>query len=246
MRKHIKAAHEGGIASRGHRTRRPTFLSTAMSLKMVVGLGNPGPNYAKNRHNIGFQCVELFASRHGFTLDKFQLKALTGQGWVTCAGARQKVLAVKPLTYMNLSGEAVGALAHFYQIEAADILVIHDDLDLAIGRLRLRPGGSSGGQNGVKSMIQKLGSQEFHRTRVGIGRPAGAMDAAAYVLQNFTPAEEEIMAPLRQRVCDAVVCWLCEGMTTAMNRFNAEPAGAEPAANNKPAASKLSGDRVEP
>lgn len=189
-------------------------------LKMVVGLGNPGPQYSRNRHNIGFQCLELLAQKQGIALDRMQQRALTGSGFIAQGGARQKVLLVKPLTYMNASGEAVAPLARFYRIDPAAILVIHDDLDLVAGKLRLRPNGSSGGQNGIRSIIDHLGSQEFARARVGIGRPPGRMDPADYVLQNFSADEEMIFTPLRARVVEAVLCWLFEGIEVAMNRFN--------------------------
>ena len=188
--------------------------------KTIVGLGNPGPRYTHNRHNIGFQCVDLFARRHHIEIGRAQLRAMVGDGWVTRNEARAKVLLVKPMTYMNASGEAVGPLARYYQIEPANIIVVHDDLDLESGKLRLRRGGSSGGQKGVKSIAQHLGTQEFHRVKVGIGRPPGRMDPAAYVLQDFTPAEEEYFAPLRLKVCAALECWLFEGIETAMNQFN--------------------------
>lgn len=190
------------------------------TLKMIVGLGNPGPQYAANRHNIGFQCVELFARRQRIDLTKMQQRALTGDGWVERDGQRQRVLLVKPLTYMNASGQAVVALMRFYKVEVADLLVIHDDIDLAQGKLRLRLGGSSGGQNGIKSIIEQAGSADFARAKVGVGRPPGKMDPAAFVLQNFTAAEEEIFGPLREKVGDALRCWLFEGLTVAMNRFN--------------------------
>ena len=190
------------------------------NLKMIVGLGNPGPPYTRNRHNIGFQCLECFAGRHRLPLDKLQMRAMTGTGFVQRGDQRQKVLLAKPLTYMNVSGEAVAPLARYYQVEPADILVVHDDLDMASGKLRLRKDGSSGGQNGIKSIIERLGSQEFARAKVGIGRPPGRMDPADYVLQNFSPAEEEIFGPLRDRVCDAAECWLFEGIEVAMNQFN--------------------------
>ena len=127
---------------------------------------------------------------------------------------------VRPLTYMNASGEAVAPLARFYQVEPTEILVIHDDLDMAAGKVRLRANGSSGGQNGIRSIIEKLGSQEFPRLKVGIGRPPGRMDPAAYVLQNFSAEEEELFTPLRDRLCDAISCWLFETIEVAMNKFN--------------------------
>jgi peptidyl-tRNA hydrolase, PTH1 family len=190
------------------------------TLRMIVGLGNPGARYARNRHNIGFQCVDRFAQRHHIEVGRSQHNSLTGDGWIQKSGMRMKVLLVKPLTYMNRSGQAVSALANYYNVEPENLIVIHDDLDLEPARLRLRPGGGSGGQNGIKSIIQQLGYDDFHRVRVGIGRPEGYMDAAAYVLQDFSEGEEEHFAPLRDRVGDALECWLFEGIEAAMNRFN--------------------------
>lgn len=190
------------------------------NLKLIVGLGNPGPQYRGNRHNIGFQCVERFAKRHRIDLNKMQMKAMTGDGWVQQDGERCRVLLVKPLTFMNASGQAVAQLMRFYKATPADLIVIHDDIDLPHGKLRLRLGGSSGGQNGIKSMIELLGTADFARVKVGMGRPPGRMDPAAFVLQDFTADEEEIFDPLREKVCDAVACWLFAGLETAMNRFN--------------------------
>lgn len=190
------------------------------AIKLIVGLGNPGPQYSRNRHNVGFQCVELLAQRHGLRLDKLQHRAMTGSGVITCGGERYKVLLARPLTFMNASGEAVAPLARYYGVGPQDLIVIHDDLDLASGKLRLRGGGSSGGQNGIKSIIERLGSPDFARVKVGIGRPPGRMDPADYVLQNFSAAEEEVFTPLRGRVGDAVQCWLAEGIDAAMNRYN--------------------------
>lgn len=195
-------------------------------LRLIVGLGNPGPKYARNRHNIGFQCVELLARRHGLSIDRSQSRALVGQGWIARGALRRKVLLVKPLTFMNLSGDAVAPIVRFFQAEPAEMIVVHDDLDLDSGRLRLRPGGSSGGQNGVRSIIERLGSQEFARCRIGIGRPPGRMDPAAWVLQDFTPTEEETFAPLRERVADALETWLFDGIEAAMNRYNTATADA--------------------
>lgn len=187
---------------------------------MIVGLGNPGAKYALNRHNIGFQCIDRLARRHRIEGGKVQNRAMTVDAWITRGDARAKVIMVKPMTYMNGSGESVGPLARYYHVEPADIIVIHDDLDLELGKLRFRRDGSSGGQNGIKSIAQHLGTLEFHRAKVGIGRPPGRMDPAAYVLQDFSTQEEEIFTPLRERVCDALECWLFEGVEAAMNRFN--------------------------
>ena len=188
--------------------------------KLIVGLGNPGPRYARNRHNIGFQCVDLLARRHQLDMGRLQHRASVGNGWLTRRDQRCKVILAKPLTYMNASGQAVGPLLRFYQIEPEDLIVVHDDLDLESGKLRLRRNGSSGGQRGIQSIIQHLGSQEFHRARIGIGRPPGRMDPADYVLQDFTPAEEEVFAVLREKVCDALECWVFEGIEAAMNQYN--------------------------
>jgi PTH1 family peptidyl-tRNA hydrolase len=188
--------------------------------KLVVGLGNPGPRYQHNRHNIGFQCVDLCARHNNLDLARVQNRCVVGNGFVGSGEARRKVLLAKPLTFMNASGEGVGPLADYYRIEPNDILVIHDDLDLDSGTLRLRPGGGAGGQNGVKSLIRHLGTQDFPRIRIGIGRPPGRMDPAAYVLQDFSEKEEELFGPLRERVVDAIDCWLAHGIDVAMNRFN--------------------------
>ena len=155
-------------------------------LKMIVGLGNSGPQYSRNRHNIAFQIVERLAARHNLIMDKMQMRAMTGTGFATIAGQRVKVLLAKPITFMNASGDAVAPLARYFQVEPADMIVIHDDLDMASGKLRLRPDGSSGGQNGVRSIIERLGTAGFARGKVGIGRPPGRRDPAAYVLQNFS------------------------------------------------------------
>ncbi|MEX1019530.1 MAG: aminoacyl-tRNA hydrolase [Litorilinea sp.] len=190
------------------------------TLRMIVGLGNPGPRYNRNRHNIGFQCIERFAHRHNLTVGRSQHNSLTGDGWISKNGARAKVLLVKPLTFMNRSGQAVAPLVNYYDVEPQNLIVIHDDLDLESGKLRLRAGGSSGGQNGIKSIIAGLGFEDFHRLRVGIGRPDGYMDAAAYVLQDFSTDEEEVFTPLRDRICDALEAWMFDGIDVAMNRYN--------------------------
>lgn len=197
-------------------------------MKMIVGLGNPGSQYQANRHNIGFQCIDRFAQRHRIELNKLQLQARTGEGWITQGGQRVKVLLVKPLTFMNLSGQAVGQLVRYYNLGLADLIVVHDDLDLAAGVLRIRASGSSGGQNGVKSLIQHLGSPDFARLRVGIGRPPAQMPPPAYVLQNFSTVEENLFGPLRERVCDALECWLFDGIAVAMNKFNRNPNDQKP------------------
>ena len=207
-------------------------------MKMIVGLGNPGPQYARNRHNIGFQVVELLAQRHSISLSRAKFNALFGVGTITRSRAleskrlqrenatSQKVLMMRPLTFMNLSGNAVAPMAHFYKVEPEDIFVIYDELDLASGNLRLRPFGGSGGHNGMKSLIRLLGTDQFPRARVGIGRPNTPMSSAAYVLQNFSVDEEIIFESLRPRIADAVESWLLNGIDLAMNRFNTATAAS--------------------
>ncbi len=212
----------------GQRT-APAQGSAGAPTVMIVGLGNPGPEYARNRHNIGFQVLDLFAERHGLAFDKFQKRGRLAIGNVRLrTGWSGRVLLVKPMTYMNASGEAVGPLAGFYKIAADKILVVHDDLDLPLGRLRLRPDGSPGGQKGVASIIRALGTDGFCRLKIGISRPGGqnsgappAMDPADYVLQPFTGEQEKEMALARERAADAIETWLSEGIEAAMNAFNA-------------------------
>jgi PTH1 family peptidyl-tRNA hydrolase len=196
---------------------------------MIVGLGNPGPEYARHRHNIGFQVVDLFADRHGLNFDKFQKRGRVAIGNVRLrSGWSGRLMLTKPMTYMNASGEAVGQLAAFYKIAHLNILVVHDDLDLPLGRLRLRPDGSPGGQKGVGSIIKALGTDAFCRLKVGISRPGGpnsgappAMDPADYVLQPFSAEQEKEMALTRVRAADAIEVWLSDGIEAAMNAFNA-------------------------
>jgi PTH1 family peptidyl-tRNA hydrolase len=189
--------------------------------KMIVGLGNPGPEHARNRHNAGFQVVERWAQRHALEFDKHQKRARLAIGRIELPGGKaEHVLLAKPLTFMNAAGESIGQLRAFYKIEPVGILVVSDDLDLPLGRIRLRSGGGAGGQKGVKSIIQHLGTDEFPRLRVGIGRPPGKMDPVDYVLQNFSAADEETMAIARVRAADAIDTWLASGIAEAMNQFN--------------------------
>ncbi len=183
---------------------------------MIVGLGNPGVRYARNRHNVGFHVVDRLAAEVGLRFDERQSHALMARG--TVDGVR--VALVKPQTYMNLSGKVVAPLVRFYKIPFERLLVICDDLDLPLGQLRLRLKGGSGGHRGLESVIEHLGSQEFPRLRIGIGRPAGAMAPEAYVLQDFDTAQQAVMEQTYLRAVEAVRTVLREGFQTAMNRFN--------------------------
>jgi PTH1 family peptidyl-tRNA hydrolase len=186
---------------------------------LIVGLGNPGRDHVKNRHNVGFHCVDRLAKVHGLEFDELKNKARLARGRI----AGRRAILAKPQTYVNLSGEAVGPVSRFFKVPPQDTLVIYDDLDLPQGTVRLRPGGSSGGHNGLKSIIEHLGTDGFPRLRVGIGRPPGRMEPAAYVLQDFAADELEVMEEVYQRVLAAVEVYITEGIAEAMNRFNASP-----------------------
>lgn len=183
---------------------------------MLVGLGNPGREYRETRHNIGFMLMDRFAERHEFKGMKVQNKAIVTLGRIN----DHRIILVKPQTYMNLSGQAVAALARFYKVDFSNLIVAHDDVDLPFGTIRIRPGGGSAGQKGVGSIIQQLGTQEFPRLRMGIGRPPGQMDAAAFVLLPFPKAEQEFLRGFIDRAVDALDCFIENGLDTAMNRYN--------------------------
>jgi peptidyl-tRNA hydrolase, PTH1 family len=185
---------------------------------VIVGLGNPGEKYVNNRHNVGFQAVKYLADRHGLTFNEKQHKARLASGMIR----GQRVVLAKPFTYMNDSGQSVAALVRWYKIDpATQLLVICDDLDLPFETIRLRANGSAGGQNGVKSIIQMLGTQTFPRLRVGIGRPPAGWDPKDYVLGNWNRDESEKLPALYNRIADAVETFITEGLTLAMTRFNA-------------------------
>lgn len=183
---------------------------------LIVGLGNPGREYEKSRHNIGFRAVDAIAERHGIVFARKQARALLGDGLI----AGRKVLLAKPQTYMNLSGEAVRALVDFYKIALDHLLVISDDLDLPLGTLRIRQKGGSGGQKGLKSIITHLGTEEFARMRIGIGRPPGRMEAADYVLQDFGKDDQILLIETLDRVVKSVDTWLQQGIAIMMTRHN--------------------------
>jgi len=183
---------------------------------LIVGLGNPGLRYAANRHNIGFCCLERLAAAHDLPFDRRQKRARVALG--TIRGRR--VILAKPQTFMNESGRAVAPLAHFYKVPLERLLVVYDDLDLPLGTIRLRPEGGSGGHKGMRSIIEHLGSQDFPRLRIGIGRPPGRMDPAAYVLQDFSAEEKPLVEEVLERVVAAIETWLREGIEAAMGRYN--------------------------
>ena len=189
-------------------------------MKLIIGLGNPGQGYAHNRHNAGFMCVSHFARTHGIRFDKRQGKARIGTGEV----AGNRVVVAKPQTYMNSSGESVSRLLQKFNVNPDDLLVIHDDIDLPLGKIRIRQGSGSGGHKGVGSIISCLGSQDFSRLRVGIGRPdvtePSEADIIDYVLSDFTPEEKKVIAQVIPRVGEAILCLLTEGLIATMNKYN--------------------------
>ncbi|MBN1977487.1 MAG: aminoacyl-tRNA hydrolase [Anaerolineae bacterium] len=186
---------------------------------LIVGLGNPGPKYAANRHNVGFMCLERLAEAHGLTFDKRQKKARVALG----AMRGRRVVLAQPQTFMNDSGQAVAPLARFYRVPPERLLIVYDDLDLPSGTVRIRPGGGSGGHKGMLSITEQLNDQNFARLRIGIGRPPGQMDPAAYVLQDFSADEKLLVAETLDRAMAAVETWLVEGVEMAMSRHNSGP-----------------------
>jgi PTH1 family peptidyl-tRNA hydrolase len=187
------------------------------NLYLIAGLGNPGPEYRRNRHNVGFMLLDRMAERLGLNFSRFESNALIAKGEYQ----GKRLILAKPRTYMNLSGQAVGALLRYYKVPLANLMVAYDDVDLPLGTLRLRPTGGSAGQKGMMSIIERLGTQDFPRLRIGIGRPPGRMDAADYVLQDFSAAELEFLTPTLERAVDAVLTFLSEGLDAAMNKYNA-------------------------
>ncbi len=191
-------------------------------MKLIAGLGNPGFLYARNRHNIGFMCVSHLAKMHKIDFDRKQGHARTGIGNI----GRHKAVLARPQTYMNASGEAVDALLQRLDVTPTDLIVIHDDLDLPAGKIRLRMGGSSGGHKGIDSIITHIGTRDFYRVRVGIGRPEAddtpAKEEAviAYVLSDFTSEERKIIDETIPQVSEAIAYLLSQGITAAMNKYN--------------------------
>jgi PTH1 family peptidyl-tRNA hydrolase len=199
----------------------PAEMLSSCENNIIIGLGNPGRQYKGNRHNVGFMLVDRLASRLGVTFSRVQFRALLTD--VHQDGKR--LFLAKPQTYMNDSGQAVGALLKFYKIPLRCMLVAYDDVDLPLGILRLRPGGGSAGQKGVGSIIERLGTEDFPRLRIGIGRPPGNMLAAAYVLQDFSKDETDQISMILERGVDAVLTFFKDGLEKAMNLYNAQEIG---------------------
>jgi PTH1 family peptidyl-tRNA hydrolase len=183
---------------------------------LIIGLGNPGREFRESRHNAGFMVLDRLAARLGVSFSRLESKALVAKG----SYQDRKLVLAKPQTYMNLSGMPVGALLRYYKIQFTNLLVVYDDVDLPLGSLRIRPGGGSGGQKGMASIIERLGTQHFPRLRVGIGRPPGRMEAKDYVLQDFSHQEVDLVAATFDRAVDAIMIFVTHSLNEAMNRYN--------------------------
>ena len=184
---------------------------------LLVGLGNPGSKYESTRHNMGFLAVDGLARRKGFRFNKLRFRAWTAEWMVN----GEKVLVMKPQTYMNLSGESVGEAARFYKIPADHVVVISDDISLPVGKLRIRTGGSAGGHNGLKNIIAHLGTDQFPRIKVGVGqKPHPDYDMADWVLSKFAGEDLKTITEAIRKAADAVECILAEGIDRGMSRFN--------------------------
>ncbi len=196
--------------------RRKATSFEETSTFLLVGLGNPGREYRETRHNIGFMVIDRLGELIDCKLMKVQGKAIIGIGRIGTV----KVILAKPQTYMNLSGQAVVALLHFYKITPANLIVAHDDVDLPFGQIRMRPGGGSAGQKGVGSIIEKMGTSDFARLRMGVGRPPGQRSAADFVLDRFDREDEPFLPEFINRGAEGMRCFVTDGLDTAMNRFN--------------------------
>ena len=186
-------------------------------MKMIVGLGNPGDKYAGSRHNVGWSTIDVLADRHGIRMSAGKMKGLAGSGIIS----GEKVLLVKPTTYMNNSGECVRPLADYYKVAVEDIIVIYDDIALDVGQLRVRAKGSAGGHNGMKSLIQHLGSQDFPRVRIGVGAKPEKMDLADHVLGHFPKEELPVIRESLDLAADAAEMLISDGIDKTMNKYNA-------------------------
>ena len=183
---------------------------------LIVGLGNPGRAYRNSRHNLGFMVIDAVGKSLSISLTRMQSRALVGSGSLD----GRKVILAKPVTFMNLSGQSVVGLIKFYKVPLSHLLVVHDELDLPLGTLRLRPDGGSAGNKGMLSILERLGTQVFPRMRVGIGRPPGKMDPVDFVLQEFSKGDQEMLQQVLDRARQAVCTFVASGLEQAMTQFN--------------------------
>ena len=189
---------------------------TSETSYLLVGLGNPGREYRDSRHNAGFMLIDMIAIRLNARGMKMQSKALV----MTTTYEDRKLILAKPQTYMNLSGQSVQGLVHFYKLPLTNVMIFSDDLDLPFGTIRIRASGGPGGQGGLTSILERLGTKDVPRLRLGIGRPPGRMDPAHYVLQNFSSYELQSISEILDRAADATLTFVTDGLEKAMNKFN--------------------------
>lgn len=187
-----------------------------MDSYIICGLGNPGLRYELTRHNIGFLVLDLFSDRHNIPLDQKKFKAVFGKSELF----KQKIYLLKPQTFMNLSGETVKEACNFFKVDPQRLLVIHDDLDFPFGSVRIKEGGGPGGHNGLTSIIEQLGTSDFVRIRMGIGRPVGHIDPADYVLQSYSEEQDKSLEDFISRGVEALEVILKDGVSSAMNKYN--------------------------
>jgi PTH1 family peptidyl-tRNA hydrolase len=185
---------------------------------LIAGLGNPGPAYAANRHNAGYLTADVLASRAGARFKAGKFRALAADGRL----AGRSVTIIKPLTFMNESGGPVAGVGGFYRVGAEQLVVIHDELDLPFGTVRLKLGGGDNGHNGLRSVTARLGTRDYYRARIGIGRPPGRMDPAVYVLRDFSATERKDLPLVLERAADAVEMLLADGLAAAQNAYHAQ------------------------
>ncbi len=198
------------------RSQPETAAPEGAPVYLIVGLGNPGREYRDTRHNAGFMVIDRLSEVLKIGITRAQERALVGSG----VDGGRKVILAKPITYMNLSGTAVSALMRFYKVPLENLLLIHDDIDLPLGTLRIRGSGGSGGQKGLASTIERLGTENIARMRVGIGRPPGQKMAADYVLRPFDRDEQELVRLVLDRAADAALLFIRDGIDASMNRYN--------------------------
>lgn len=185
---------------------------------LIAGLGNPGKAYRENRHNIGFMVLDTLANQLDIKMKRVKSKAIIGTGKFE----NKSIILAKPQTYMNASGESISPLLRYFKVPIQNLIIIHDDLDISFGTIRIRPSGGTGGQKGMKSIVSKLGSQEIARIRIGIGRPPGRMDPADYVLHNFNSDQIGLRDEILEKASQAVITFINEGLEQAMNAHNGD------------------------
>ena len=209
-------------------------------MKAIIGLGNPGMKYAGTRHNIGFDAVTAIADKYNLSINNKNFKGVYADGHI----AGEKVLLVQPQTFMNLSGECVREVADFYKLNPDEIIIICDDINLDVGRLRIRKKGSAGGHNGLKNIIAHLGTEEFPRIRVGVGEKTEGWDLADYVLARFDKDSEPVIREALANVVGAVETWISEGIDAAMNRYNVSTKKKEEPSSKTCHSESAQGDKI--